>query len=292
VVLRPDVAATFQRSLMRVLGTLIGLLLASLLVHFVLGDSTPALIALLTVSFFGMRMAGPTNMGLSSIFLASLVVVLLSLAGMPAHTTVVVRLVDTAIGGVIALAASLLWPSWERHQLPDRLAELLQAYRSYLQSMVDPDTTAAQRSTARSQARLARSAAEASLDRAQVEPVDSQGAVELATGLLAHSHRLVHALTALDATRETRELYAKVPEFRLLIDAVSSTLGLTEEAVRQGKQVRDHRLRALHTELREALERGQLPAELTASVLEATDRLVNSLDSMVAVLGDRDRALR
>lgn len=288
VVLRPDFAATFQRSLMRVLGTVVGLLLASALVHYLLGDSTPAMITLLTVAFFGMRLAGPSNMGLSSMFLAALVVMLLSLAGQPAHSTVVVRLVDTVIGGAVALVAVLLWPSWERGQLPDRLAGLVGAYRNYLRSMVDPETTAAERAAARSAARLARSAAEASLDRARVEPVSSQGAVELADALLAHSHRLVHALTALDATRQAREIYAKVPEFRVLIDAVSDTLGSVQQAITFGwRQVRDLRLRALQSELAGAL--AGWPDDVVAAVLEATDRLVNSLNSMAAALGNQER---
>ena len=288
VVLRPDFAATFQRSLMRVIGTVVGLLLASVLVHYLLGDSTPGLIALLTVSFFGMRMAGAANMGLSSVFLAAVVVVLLSLIGVPAHSTVVVRLIDTAIGGAIALVAVLLWPSWERKQLPDRLAELVGAYQNYLQVMVDPDSTAAQRSAARSQSRLARSSAEASLDRTRTEPVSSQGAVELGDALLAHSHRLVHALAALDATRQAREYYVKVPEFRQLIDAVSHTLGLVQQAIDYGwRQVRDLRLRALQSALADAL--ADCPDEQAAAVIEATDRLVNSLNSMVAVLAERQR---
>jgi uncharacterized membrane protein YccC len=288
VVLRPDFAATFQRSLMRVIGTLIGLLLASLLVHYLLGDSTPAMIALLAVSFFGMRMAGPANLGLSAMFLASVVVVLLSLIGVPAHSTVLVRLVDTVIGGAIALAAVLLWPSWERGQLPTRLVELVEAYRNYLQAMVDPESTVAQRTAARSQSRLARSAAEASLDRARAEPVSSQGAVELGEALLAHSHRLVHALAALDATRQAREIYAKVPEFRRLVDAASGTLGAVQQALDHGwRQVPDLRLRSLQGELADALT--GWPDELTAAVIEATDRLVNSLNSMVAVLGERQR---
>ncbi|MFL6161310.1 MAG: FUSC family protein [Jatrophihabitantaceae bacterium] len=286
VVLRPDFASTFERSLMRVIGTMIGLLLASALLHFLLGDS--ALAALAVLAFFGMRMAGPTNMGLSSAFLAALVVVLLSLAGQPAHSTVVVRLIDTAVGGAIALAAVLFWPSWERGQLPVRMAELIAAYRGYLRAMVEPETTAAQRGAARGKARLARSAAEASLDRARVEPVSSQGAVGLAEGLLAHSHRLVHALAALDATRQAGEVYAKVPEFRRFVDAVTRTLELIERAISLGwRQVRDLRLRELQSELAAAL--AEWPDEVAAAVIEATDRLVNSLNSMVAVLGERQR---
>lgn len=290
VVLRPDFGATFQRSLMRVLGTLVGLVLASLLVHFVLGDSTAALIVLLAGCFFGMRLAGQANMWLSSLFLAGVVVTLLALAGFPAHSTVLDRSVDTALGGAVALLAALFWPSWERGQLPDRLAELIAAYRNYLLAMVEPETTAEQRAAARSAARLARSAAEASLDRARAEPVDSQGLAELGGALLAHTHRLVHALTAIDATRQAREVYQKVPEFRFLIDAVGRGLTAAEQSVRFGwRPGPELRLRSLHAGLEPALRRAELPTALTATLVEAGDRLVNSLDSALAVLADRAR---
>ncbi len=285
VVLRPDFGATFQRSLMRVLGTLIGLLVASALVHFLLGDSTPALIALVGVCFFGMRLAGPTNLGLSAVCLSGLVVVLLSLAGISAHSTVIDRSLDTAAGGVIALLASLLFPTWERQQVPDRLAALIGAYRNYLASMVEQETTAVQRSAARSRARLARSAAEASVDRARAEPVDSRGYLELAAALLAHTHRLVHALTAIDATRQAPEVYQKIPEFRTLVAASLGGLDVLRQSLEHGwVQVRELRLRPLQAELATALERAELSPELIAALVEATDRLVNSLNSVAAVL--------
>ena len=290
VVLRPDFGGTFQRSLMRVLGTLVGLLLASVLVHYVLGSATPALIVLLALYFCGMRMSGPTNLGLSAVCVAGLVVVLLSLAGFPAHTTVVDRSIDTAVGGAIALLAALLWPSWERGLVPQRLVGLLTAYRNYLQMMVDPETTAAQRASVRKKARLARSAAEASLDRARAEPVDSHGAVELGTGVLAHSHRLIHALTAIDATRQAREIYAKVPEFRFLLDAAVQTLDGLVLAI-GGEPVKFTSLRPLHSALSAALTGGELlPPDVAASVVEATDRLVDSLNSVAAVITDRPRS--
>ena len=258
--------------------------------HFLLADSTVGLIALLGISFFGMRMAGPANMWLSSIFLAGVVVVLLSLAGIPAHTTVLDRSVDTAVGGAVALAAALLWPSWERRQVPDRLAELLGAYRGYLKALVEPDTSANQRAAARSAARLARSAAEASIERTRVEPVDALGVVDLGGAVLAHSHRLVHALTAIDATRQAREVYQKVPEFRFFVDAVERGLALAQQSVQYGwRPGRELRLRDLHGRLEPALRRAELPDALTAALVEAGDRLVDSLNSVLAVLSEQAR---
>ncbi|HST47215.1 FUSC family protein [Jatrophihabitans sp.] len=290
VVLRPDFGSTFQRSLLRVVGTLVGLLLTSLVLHYLLGDWQPGTIVLLGLLFFGVRLAGQPNFAWTSVFLAGLVVLLLSLAGFSAHSTVVDRSIDTVLGGAIALAAALVWPSWERGQLASRLADLLQAYRDYLQAIVDAGAGAARRSATRSQARLARSSAEASLDRARAEPVDSQGLVELGSAVLAHSHRLVHALTALDATRRASESYATVPEFRALVDAALAAIEALAGAVRDGRRPAcPAGLRDLHAELTRALDPATrpdapLPPELAATVIEATDRLVDSLNSLAAVL--------
>ncbi|MDQ1742570.1 MAG: hypothetical protein QOE23_909 [Pseudonocardiales bacterium] len=294
VVLRPDFGATFQRSFLRVVGTLVGLLLTSLAVHYLLGDWQPGTIVLVAVLFFGVRLAGQLNFALSSVFLAGLVVLLLSLAGFSAHSTVIDRSIDTVIGGGIALAAALLWPSWERGQLRARLADLLQAYHDYLQMILDPRAGPAQRAAVRSRARLARSGAEASLDRARAEPVDSQGLVELGSAVLAHSHRLVHALTALDATGRASRCYAAVPEFAVLVDTGLRALAELASAVRTGERPsRPAGLRGLHAELTRALEpaagaplSSELPSELAAIVVEATDRLVDSLNSLAAVLAE------
>jgi uncharacterized membrane protein YccC len=286
VVLRPDFGSTFSRSLLRVVGTLVGLLLTSLVLHYLLGDWRPGTIVLLCLLFFGVRLAGQPNFAWTSVFLAGLVVLLLSLAGFPAHSTVVDRSVDTVLGGLVALLAALAWPSWERGQLASRLGDLLDAYRDYLRMLLDAGASAGQRSAPRSQARLARSSAEASLDRARAEPVDPGGLVDLGSAVLAHSHRLVHALTALDATRRASESYASVPEFRALADAALAAIEELAGAVREGRRPgRLADLRGLHAELTRVLGAASpLPAELAATVAEATDRLVDSLNSLAAVL--------
>ena len=78
-----------------------------MLVHFVPGGQWYA-IGLIAVFFFGMRLAGPANVGLSAMSLSALVVILLSLAGVSAHEAVFRRGVDTLVGGALALVATLL----------------------------------------------------------------------------------------------------------------------------------------------------------------------------------------
>ena len=140
VVLRPTFTTTFERASMRVIGTIVGLLLATGLLHWVPGGDWYH-VALIALFFFAMRLAGPDNLGPSAIALSALVVVLLSIAGIPPHSTLVQRGLATLVGGALALVAALLSPVWERQLLPDRLGDLLRAYREYLDAVLDPAST-------------------------------------------------------------------------------------------------------------------------------------------------------
>ncbi|HEX3335539.1 MAG TPA: FUSC family protein, partial [Jatrophihabitans sp.] len=155
VVLRPDFGATLQRAVLRTIGTVIGLLVATALVHWVPGGDWWQ-IALIAMFAFGMRLAGPGNVGLTAVGLSGLVVVLLEINGIPAHTTLVSRSLSTLVGGALAILAALALPTWERRYVPGRLAALLAAYREYLLAVADPTTDNATRQRARAAARLAR----------------------------------------------------------------------------------------------------------------------------------------
>jgi uncharacterized membrane protein YccC len=286
VVLRPDFATTFQRVVLRVVGTIVGLVVMSELVHWVPGGQWYAIV-LIGLLFFGMRLAGPGNMAIGAACLSGLVVVLLSLAGVAPHATVVRRGVDTVIGGALALAAILLRPSWERDVLPQRLAELLSAYRDYTDTVADVTYDPARLQRARSAARLARSNAEASVDRAEGEPVGSRSQVELGRAVLAHTHRYVHAVLTLEALRPVLRERGMPPALAELFAAAHVVLDRCTTAVRgEHAPLAETSLRVTQEQLVEQLEarRPTFDADVSAALLDATDRMVNSLDTLVAEL--------
>ncbi len=284
VVLRPDFGSTFQRSVMRVLGTIVGLLLATALLHWVPGGPWWS-VALVAAFFFGMRLAGPGNLALSAMSIGGLVVVLLSLAGIPSHTTVVDRAVDTVIGGALALAATLLWPVWERERVPARLADLLADYQRYLDAIADPDGEGSQLQRARAAARLARTNAQASVDRARSEPVAGQRTVELGEAVLAHTHRFIHAMLILDALRTSARNLPEVVEF---LELAGRALDRAEHAVRATAPPRGvPKLRPAQQRLADALiaePQRAGSAETSGALVEASDRIANSLDTLVSEL--------
>jgi uncharacterized membrane protein YccC len=287
VVLRPDFGATLQRSVARVVGTIVGLLLATALVHWLPGGDWWQ-VALVALFAFGMRFAGPGNLALSAVCLSALVVVLLEIQGVSAHTTVESRAVATLAGGGLAIAAAVALPAWERRYVPGRLVELLDAYARYLHLIADPDSDRAGLQRARVGCRAARSNAQASVDRASAEPVRGEAQVELGRTVLAHTHRFIHAMLSIDAVRPQVRAMGGVPELTAFLAAAGDVLGQARAALADDAapgQVGSLRpaQEALTAQLLGEPERAGGRDTATALV-EATDRITNSLDTLIEEL--------
>jgi uncharacterized membrane protein YccC len=287
VVLRPDFATTLQRSVMRVVGTVVGLLLATGLVHWIPGRDWWQ-IALIAVLAFGMRFAGPGNIALTAACLSGLVVVLLEINGVPAHTTVVSRALATLAGGGLAVLAALVWPAWERRFVAARLAELLDAYSNYARVVVDPDADRGTVQRARAACRLARTNAQASVDRAGSEPVRGQGEVELGRAVLAHTHRFIHAMLSVDAVRPAIRRAGGIDALTEFLTAAAGVLEAARDALSRGEPpAAVASLRGRQDELAARLGADPDPAgglETVSTLIEASDRITNSLDTLVEEL--------
>jgi len=209
IVLKPDFAATASRGVARSLGTLVG----AALVTAVLAGLRPGPDALIGLTV-GLYWAAITllfaNYAAFSICVASLVVALLAFTGQPEVALAADRAVYTLGGGFLALVAYLAWPTWERAVVAERLATLVETDARYGRAVLaawadpsGPDPARLQR--ARLEARLARSNAEASVQRWLSEPSSPRGgngaglSPEVARGVLAAVHRYVRGVLALHA---------------------------------------------------------------------------------------------
>ena len=130
IVLKPDFTATFTRGILRILGTFIGLLLATALFHS-LHTGVASDIALIAVFAFILRSIGPANYGIFVTALSAFVVLLIAVTGVDPKPVIAARALNTAIGGAFALAAYWLWPTWEQTKARPVLADLIEAYRNY-----------------------------------------------------------------------------------------------------------------------------------------------------------------
>jgi len=170
ILLKPDFTATFSRGALRLIGTFTGLLLATGVFHFLPQDKY-AEVALATVCMFVLRCFGGANYGILTTAVTALVVVLIALTGAPPKEVMAARAVNTLAGGTIALLAYWLWPTWERTQIRETMALMLDAFREYFASSfatligLGPRSLfAAELDRARVAGRLARSNLEASVD--------------------------------------------------------------------------------------------------------------------------------
>ena len=194
IVLQPSAGLTLRRSTARVLGTVAGGIVAAVLAA-ALRD--PRLIAVVVFPLAATAVAlRAVHYGVFTFFLTPVFVLIAQpapgdwgLAG--------VRAADTALGGLVAVLASLvLWPTWEAASMPGTLAAAVEAARAHAALAVHqgaPESVAA----ARRRAGLAATGGEDALSRFMAEPGGRGARAEATLALLARVRRVNSAATAL-----------------------------------------------------------------------------------------------
>ncbi len=280
IVLKPDFGGTLRFGVLRVAGTLAGLLLASLLAHYAMGD--PALrILLLAGLCIGFRLTATVNYGIGVAFLTGMVVVLLTFRGMAPADAMHARVVGTLAGSALALCAYALWPTWESRRNRAGLASVIDAYRAHLAAVFAGRL--GEFTETRAAARRARTNAQASLERLRGEPRGKRSVreIERAEALLANASRLVRAGVALEALqldgrripREgTLDAFALRTDaaLRAIAAALAGDAPLAVESLRPGE-------RLVAAALASALA-AQEPVAL--AVADACDRIADSVDTL------------
>jgi len=290
IVLKPNFAGTFSFGLLRVIGTMLGLAMATALVHFAFGAEWER-IALLALLCFGFRQLTTVHYGIGVMLLTSLIVVLLTFEGMAPGETMPARALGTSIGSALALLAYVAWPTWERGRVRPALADMLDAYRRYFLAVIEDSSRV--RVDIRRLGRSARSNAEASLDRLRGEPGRGSRLVATAEGIFANANRFIRAAMALEAARQGPvELPARaaVAEFAARVDA--SVAAIASGLRSNTAPSIDSGLRAAQRALTVAVEgaaRSDDEHALAAAWIDASDRIVDSVDTLAHLM---ERGLR
>jgi uncharacterized membrane protein YccC len=235
LVLKPEFTATFTRGLLRIAGTIVGLLLATGLFH-LFNPGVALQVILIFVLVFLLRWLGPANYGIFGIAVSALIVFLLAIGGVPPKDVIWARGVNTVVGGALALLAYWLWPTWERTRVSERIAEMLDAYRNYTHALArwnPADKSWMQElEGVRRGARTARANLEASIDRLGSEPGTTREQIARLSAALASSHRFIHALMALDAIFSQQPALASSPPLKTFLPKVEMTLALLPSTLR------------------------------------------------------------
>lgn len=197
-ILQPQIPATLNKAVQRVLGTVLGGLLAAVLAAAV-HDPRAMLVVVFVLAVVSVALF-PINYGLFSIFLTPTFVLLAEVSVREARL-VEVRILNTLLGGALALSAvRLLWPVSERDEFPRAAQAALDACRAFFRlAIAIPPAPDAAQTAARRELGIALNNAEASLQRWLAEPQRTGAALEAPMALLVYARGFSAASVVLAA---------------------------------------------------------------------------------------------
>ncbi|MFZ0091362.1 MAG: FUSC family protein [Solirubrobacteraceae bacterium] len=237
-VLRPEFGATFTRGTERALGTCLGVGLAGAITVALhpAGGVTVAMIGLLAWVGYSVF---PASFAVGYGFITALVVFLLDIITPDTFSIASARLIDTLIGGTIGLLAYALWPTWSHDQAWQSLADLVGAGHAYLVHVLRAFVNGQRAPEHELQplarrARLARTAAEATVAQSLSEPSTRRIDADRSQEALGAMRRLVRAANVLQLDAQEDRPRRPLPGLGPLSSDVDSLLGTVEATIRTG----------------------------------------------------------
>lgn len=277
IVLKPDFSSTFTRGILRIVGTMLGLTLATVLFHASPTGVYTHIVFIAALSFF-MRWLGPGNYGIVAVTVTGIVVMMVAGTGIPPNEVIVARAGNTILGGTLALLSYALWPTWEKTRIRPVIADLLDTYRIYFKAVMEVyrGANSDKLDGVRQAARVARTNAIASLDRAAVEPATDPAVLTNLNATVARSHDFVKCVMALEAALPKNRVACDTEHFRQFVNRVDEDLACLSEA-----------LRSPNSNCKAALP--ETPPRLTMekySLLnQEAERMVRALDLLAQTVG-------
>ncbi|MFJ3593943.1 FUSC family protein [Streptomyces sp. NPDC090231] len=248
MVMRPEFSRTYERSVARFGGTVVGVFVATVIVqtaHPGVGLSAALAVVCALLMYLLMR----TGYSVGQACVAAYVVFLLGMAGDDWSQTVLERLVLTFGGGLLAMISYAVYPAWETPRLRNRLGDWLKEDGRYAAAVVDQYAEPAERGhddvrEALLRTRAARVAWQEAVATAQHEPVRHRGLSHAAAGDTQHALSQLGRVAMLMEAHLPEGGATPVPEAGPLAEALRRATDQGAKAVRERRvpdwgQVRD-----------------------------------------------------
>ena len=258
IVLQPYAGATLRKSLQRVAGSVLGGIIAAALA--VVARTKLAIAGVMVPFTIASVAVLPLNYGVFVLLLTPVFVLLAEphpgdwgVAGL--------RVVNTLLGGAIALAASqLLWPAHELETYANQLAGLFRELRAQLEAVTaDGDAIADAWRREADQARrrfgVAVTNAEATMQRLITEDAPNPQRVEAALTMLTYGRRMASTMTAIAESRVSGESAAPRPVIAALEAQLDALVAMLDGSASPSSSA-------------------MIPSEIAASRDEPSDRTV------------------
>lgn len=240
-IMRPAYVLTKKRNIERVAGTLLGVIIVSL-VLWLISNTTVLLVILVLSMLLGYSLLR-VNYFTFVVFLTIFVIIsLYFLNPLEFQTLIQERLIDTVIGSVIAFFASrFIFPVWGHHEIRDSMLKMLEANRQYFsQAWIalksnQPDAPAY--ALARQDAIVSLTNLSDNFQRMLAEPQQSGQATPVHQFVIAN-HMLTGHIAAL-SNESLSAARAQKPELEEMARAISYELQCAEDNLRHRQSKTD-----------------------------------------------------
>ncbi|GAB3237490.1 hypothetical protein GCM10027447_36630 [Glycomyces halotolerans] len=295
LVLQADFAGTLTRGVTRAVGTLGGVVFASMLSIVVPHEAMWLSLIVLAFALLAYWVR-PVSMLVFAAAVAGFTVFQLDLSGENALGAAVGRAVSTSVGASLSIGFYMLAPSWQTRRLGDLLAELVDSYSDYARLALDrqahpADYDAPTMHAVIDDVRAKRAALTTAAEQAKAEPVTGPGPMSAdALGAEGALSRAARALVAINASVGRGEAVGLpgVEAFGTAVDAAYRRLAALARGESPPLPVD---LEEAARRLDEQLAEGDAETRVRRSVLRwEVDNLIEALDDAGLLMADWDRS--
>nr|WP_321231099.1 FUSC family membrane protein [uncultured Psychroserpens sp.] len=229
VIMRPSYGLTKERSIDRIIGTLIGAVISVGIVLITQNVIVYAVLAIVSLIFAFSLIQQNYKSGAALVTIS--VVFVYSLINPNAFEVIQFRVIDTIIGATIAVVANyVILPSWEANNLKQVLCNALKRNNNYLlatQALYHNSTENRHSyNLARKEAFLAISSLNAAFQRLTQDPKSKQKEFQLIYEIVTLNQTMISAIASIGNFIINHKTTPASQEFNMLINKISNTLQL------------------------------------------------------------------
>lgn len=307
VILKPAYSLTKKRNYQRLLGTVLGAAIGIVILHFV--KNNDALFVVMLLLMIGTYSLWRTNYMFSVVFMTPYILLMFHLLTNANFKTIITdRIIDTAIGSVIAFLANIsLLPAWEQDKIVSYMLGALSANKQYFTNVSaaftgNPVTNTAYK-LSRKNAFVALANLSDAFNRMMAEPRSKQKNIKQLHQFVVLNHMLTsHIATLASYVRPLSEKYAST-DFIYPVNKITGRLEDAEKIVAEVEEehivtddttndIIQQRLQQLlnkrREELKEGIQQSEVQKELTAFKPVADQfNFIGNLSKDLKVVGEQ-----
>jgi len=239
VLMRPSYGLTKERAIHRIIGTLIGAVIALIIILITTNTIVYMVLAAcsLTIAFSLIQQSYRS----AAAFITMYIIFLYALIESNSFIVIQYRVIDTAIGALLAVIANYsLWPTWEFMNLKPIIIKAIQKNRAYLLIIKEiyhtKETNNVPYKMARKEAFLAISNLNAAFQRMTQDPKSKQKEMGLVYEIVTLNNTFLSALASMGSFIQTHKTTSSSAYFDAFISHIENQLENAEVSLIKGKE--------------------------------------------------------